>query len=59
MKHYYIKPDIIITNIAVQPILSGSQRVVISDEEYNSGDYVLNSRRNGSVWDDEEEDEEW
>lgn len=49
----YMKPTICIIQINSRPILSGSLGVTVSNEDYDSETYELNSRSAGNIFDDE------
>ncbi len=54
----YIKPAIEVANIEIQTVLTGASETVVVDTSETVEAADIESRRNYSVWDDEELEEE-
>ena len=65
MKKEYFKPTIMVTMLNMQPLMqnnsvtsvSGLKDVTVADEEFAGGE--ADSRRRRSVWDEEDEEEDF
>lgn len=58
-KIQYLKPEMVMCQVDVQPMLAESDTLpVVESEEINDPDEELSKRKSYNVWDDEEEEEE-
>ena len=56
MKKIYINPTTTVVKIKPVHLLSGSETIQVSNEEYDGSATVESRQFRGSIWDDEEEE---